>query len=191
MNRPRLLIDVDEVLVNFADPAVKVLSDIFGCPWTFDQMLPGAWDMFAGLSPEQKARVAEVLEDPAWYNALEPYPGAQNAVERLREFSDIYVVTAAITWAPDRIWWLKKHFGFEKDHLIFTKAKHVVAGDFFLDDHPGHVLRWQQEYPKGHGMLWTSPNNRHLKEYGHIRVYDWDTVLNRVRNWYLGVPSLV
>jgi len=181
--KPIFLIDVDEVLVDFAGPAVKVLSDILGEPWTFDCMLPGAWDMFAGLSPEQKARVAEVIEDPIWYNSLEPYPGAQEAIDRLREVSDVYVVTSAMSWAADRIGWLKYHFGFDKDHLVFTKAKHLVGGEFFLDDHPGQVQRWQQNHPMGHGMLWSSVNNQHLKEYGHIRVHGWNTVLDRVRGW--------
>jgi 5'(3')-deoxyribonucleotidase len=181
---PRFLIDVDEVLANFAEPAVEVLSNILGEPWTFDAMLPGAWDMFAGLSPEQKARVAEIIEDPAWYTSLEPYPGARDAIDRLRELSDVYVVTSAMSWAPERIGWLKHYFGFDKEHLVFTKAKHLVRGDFFLDDHPGQVQRWQQEYPMGHGMLWTSVNNKHLKQYGHIRVYNWDTVVSRVRDWH-------
>lgn len=183
MTKPRFLIDVDEVLADFAGPAVGVLTEVLGRPWSFEEMRPGQWDMFAGLSPDQFERVWEVVGGVGWQLRLLPYPDTQEAVECLKQHCEVYVVTSAISWADLRLRWLDRYFSIDSDHVVFTRAKYVVRGDFFLDDHPGHVRSWQKHHPRGVGMLWTSPNNRHLEGTQDIRVHGWDVVIDKVRKW--------
>lgn len=184
MTRPRFLIDVDDVLADFAHPAADLLSEVLGKPWTFDDMEPGKWDMFGSLSPEDYQKVHQRISDPEWYGSLLPSPGSQDFIKKLRGMADTYVLTSAMSWADVRIGWLHYHFEFDKQHLVFTKAKHIVAGDFFLDDHPEYVHRWQRHNPEGKSMLWSASNNAHLVEGNEaVRVTSWDVVLEKVEDW--------
>lgn len=181
---PVFLTDADDVLVDFVFPAAELLSEVLGRKWTLDDMTPGEWDMFAGLNEEQLKQVQETLNDYGWVWSLEPNVHTQEAVEKLRGQTNLFVLTAAIGWAPVRTEWLAKHYEFDKDHLVFTKAKYLVRGDFFLDDNPTNVRMWQKHNPQGVGMLWTAPNNIHLIEGNEdIRVYGWPDVYQRVEEW--------
>lgn len=181
MTKPVFLIDVDDVLADFAHPAAELLSDTLGRQWTFADMVPGEWDMFVGLTESQRKKVDKAINDYGWLWTLKPYPGSQQAMQQIGELADIYIVTSAMSWAPVRIEWLRKHFGIDKEHQVYTKAKHLVRGDFFLDDNPTYVRQWQEHNPDGDSMLWTAPNNIHLDE-PNIRVHDWPDVINRVRD---------
>lgn len=182
----RFLIDADEVLANFADPACKVISEVLGRPWSLADRPAGMWDMFGGLSKEEYVEVFGVMSTEGWCLALEPYPGTQEAVKRIRELCDeVFVVTSPHPgpyWAFERTVWLRRHFGFESYEVIHAARKYVCSGDFFLDDHPDHVQGWQEQHPEGQAMLWTSEHNRQLKGYDDIRVNSWGEVIERVEH---------
>jgi 5'(3')-deoxyribonucleotidase len=184
---PRVLIDTDDVTADFVTPVSEILSNVLGRPWSCKtDMQPGEWDMFWEITEGQKHAIFQTISDPAWHeDVLKPFPEAQEALPRLREVADVFNVTSAMSWAPVREWWLKEHLGYDKDHMVFTKAKHIVSGDFFIDDNPALVQRWQRHNPYGVGMLWSGPNNAHLTGYDDIRVYGWDEVIERVSNWIL------
>ena len=182
----RFLIDADEVLANFAEPAAQVISEVLGRPWTLENDRPkDTFDMFGDLSEDEYQAVFAAMHVEGWCYAIKPYPRAQAAVLRLRELCDeFFVVTAPQLgrhWVFERTLWLDKHFGFEPHEVISATAKYVCGGDFFLDDNPDHVENWQKRWPKGHAMLWTSDHNCHLKGYDHLRVNSWEEVIERVK----------
>jgi len=182
----RFLIDADEVLANFAEPAAKVISKVLGRPWTLENDRPkDTFDMFGDLEHEVYVAVFEAMHVEGWCMDLDPYPGAQEAVQRIKELCDeVFVVTSPQLgrhWVYERTLWLNRYFGFKHDEVISAVAKYVCGGDFFLDDNPGHVESWQKRWPEGHAMLWTSDHNRHLKGYDHLRVNSWDTVFERIQ----------
>ena len=57
-------------------------------------------------------------------------------------------------WIPERIEWLREHFGFGRKRIVFTEAKHVVLGDHFVDDHDRHVDAWRAAHPTGTAHRW-------------------------------------
>ncbi len=182
--QPVFLTDVDEVLADFVTPVIKLISEILGRPWSLSERAPGKWGMFEGLAEEQTRKARESLNDYEWVWSLKPKSGTQEAIKELRKISNVYVVTSGMSWAPVRIKWLRKHYEFDKDHLIFTKAKHLVKGDFFIDDSPDYVRKWQRCNPQGQGMMWCAPNNTRLVEENRdIVVPDWETIIKRVREW--------
>jgi len=184
LEKPRVLIDTDDVTADFATPASELLSDVLGRPWSCKtDMKPGEWDMFWELTEKQKLQVFKAIGKPAWQGALKPFPEAKKALPRLREISDVYNVTSAMSWAPIREDWLKYHLGYDKEHMVFVKSKHVVAGDFLVDDNPTLIQRWQKHNPYGKGLLWTAINNAHLTGFDDIRVHSWDEVIEKVAAW--------
>ena len=184
--KPRFLIDADEVLANFVDPAAEIVSRVLGQPWTIDDAPKDTWDMFSGLPEEVMREVDAAVDSPGWCLGLEPYPGTQDLVTNLRKLCEVFVVTsprlAAPEWVFERNDWLRLHFGFDSSHVIHTSAKHVCVGAFFLDDNPDHVKKWQEQpyNAKGLGMLWTTKHNKRLQGHDDLRVRSKDEVLSLV-----------
>lgn len=185
MVRPITLVDVDDVLADFATPAIDLMCEVLERPWTLDEAVPGEWDIFKVLDVEQRAKIQARINDAEWLWQLKPTEGGPEFIEELRGLSEVFVLTSAIDSASVRVPWLREHYGFDTDHLIFTRAKHMVMGDFFLDDHPGNIHRWKEHHFEGHSMLWTAKNNIHLVHGNeNVRVFGWADVIDRVRNWH-------
>ena len=180
--RKRLLIDVDEVLVDFQTPALGALERLTGRKLRPDDY--EVWDMFSLFSDEEKKLVFAEVEKPGFCRSLEPKPGAIEAVKALREMVDVFAVTSHFTsptWVHERDAQLTEEFGFKRREVVHTSAKFLVDGEFFLDDNPAHVTAWSEEHPKGVAMLWHIPNTRKLGM-DDIRMKTWEQVLERVKS---------
>jgi 5'(3')-deoxyribonucleotidase len=178
--KPRFLVDVDEVLVDFQTPAFAHLERLFGRKVTSDDYT--VWDMFALMSEDEKTAIFAEVAKPGYCRALEPKPGAVEAIKTLRRMVDVYAVTSHFpgpTWVHERDAQLKEDFGFSGKDIIHTSAKFLVRGDYFLDDNPTHVNAWAAEHPTGIAMLWHIPNTRRLG-FDDLRVRTWDEVIARV-----------
>lgn len=182
------LIDVDEVLADFAGPASQILSSLLGRPWTFDDAPLDDWDMFGALDPTTKEGICAAMNAPGFASSLAPVSGAQDFIRELRKHCNVYALTAphhtSPWWVLERNIWLGDNFGFDKRHIVHTEAKYLCRGDFFLDDHPGHVNRWSVRHP-GEGLWWATKHNARLLR-GPLalpldrRVTTWEEVLARV-----------
>jgi len=181
---PDFLIDVDEVLADFVTPALVIVSEVVGRPWGLEDATSDQWDMFAVLSPEEKAAVFLRMNEKGFCAGLQPTPGSQDFVRELRKYRNVYPVTAphhdSLYWITERNQWLGEHFGIDRKHVIHTNSKHICQGQEFLDDNPDHVRRWQGSHPNGRGMLWSTSHNQRLKGHEDIRVYAWEEVLRQV-----------
>lgn len=178
--RPRILLDVDDVLVDFETPAEKLVSDLLGREWTLAEG-PQEWDLFQALSKQQFKLAMQLIHVPGWSNCLLPFTKAQTAVSILQEIGDVYAVTAAIPWASDRCGYLDHHFGIDKNHQVYTKAKYLVSGDFFVEDNPSNLQQWLAENRQGKGIFWNTRNNQRVEGYDKLRVSSWEEVIEMVR----------
>ena len=89
---------------------------------------------------EYENRLDEV---PGIFALMEPMPGAIDAVRRLAEKYDVYILSTApwknpSAWA-DKVAWVTKYFDdvFHK-RLILSHHKDFVKGDYLIDDRPKH-----------------------------------------------------
>lgn len=182
IRRPVLLVDTDEVLGDFQTPALKVMEKVTGIRRGPDDFK--TWDIFDGLSDEQRRSVFEELQKPGFCSSLKPTPGSIDAVAELRNIVDLHIVTSpffgAHTWVHERYEWLRDLFGFTYDDVTHTRAKHYVYGDGLLDDRPANVVRWAEYHPGGDAMLWHIPNTEGLP-YDHLRVRSWEEVIERAK----------
>ena len=116
-----LYIDMDNVLVNFQSGIDK-------------------------LNEKTKAEYAGHLDDvPGIFALMDPMPGAVEAVCRLAEKYDLYILSTApwnnpTAWC-DKLNWVKKHFGDDKDSLFYKRLilshhKNLCKGDYLIDDRP-------------------------------------------------------
>lgn len=120
-NKKTLFFDMDNVLVDFQSGIDKLEE-------TTKQAYEGHIDDVPGI-----------------FALMDPMPGAVEAVQKLRERYDPYILSTAPWNNPtawiDKLNWVKKHFGggegdvFYK-RLILSHHKDLVHGDYLIDDRP-------------------------------------------------------
>ncbi len=84
-------------------------------------------------------------EVPGIFARMEPMPGAVNALARLSERYDVYILSTAPWRNPtacnDKLHWIHQHFGKEEDsclykRLILSHHKNLNRGEILIDDRP-------------------------------------------------------
>ena len=119
MEKKRVYIDMDNVLVDFQSGLDKIPEDI---------------------KQKYYKRADEI---PGIFALMEPKAGALKAVERLNDKFDLYILSTAPWLNPsawsDKLLWVQKYFGEGEDNpfykrLIISHNKHLNDGDFLIDD---------------------------------------------------------
>lgn len=123
------------------------------------------WDLFALFRSDRVARITRAhCGTEAFWESLEPVPGAKEGVARLREDGhEVVVVTSP--WEACRGWEyirrgaLARHFQVGARDVVVTDRKELVTGDAFLDDKPEHVRAWMKRHPQGTARLFAMHHN--------------------------------
>jgi 5'(3')-deoxyribonucleotidase len=144
MTKKRLFFDMDGVLVDFQSGISKLSED---------------------TRREYEGRLDEV---PGIFSLMDPMPGAIEAVHRLQEYYDVYILSTA-PWknpiaASDKVAWVTKYLDdvFHK-RMVITHCKNLCKGDYLIDDR---------------GKNGTSEFEGEWIHFGSERFPDWESVLN-------------
>lgn len=182
MTRKRFLVDVDEVLADFATPFFKTAHEVTGKLYTEEDFTD--WDLFAALdSDEERKAVFKAMQAPGYCSNFAVLPGALEAIRELQKIVEVTPVTRPFpspTWKHDRDVWLWEHFGFKDTEIANIAQKFLVGGDAFLDDSPENVVLWQAEHPDGVAMLQHNFSTRTQTQYDYLRVHTWEEVIQKV-----------
>ena len=144
----RLFFDMDNVLVDFQSGIDKLEES---------------------TKKEYEGRLDEV---PGIFGLMDPMPGAIEAVHKLAEEYDVFILSTAPWKNPsawsDKVMWVTKNFDdvFHK-RMIITHRKDLVEGDYLIDDR---------------GKNGTSEFKGEWIQFGSESVPDWDTVVNYLIN---------
>ena len=148
MKKPIIYIDMDGVLVDFTSALTKVPPEML--------------EKFAG----------EYDNIPGVFALMNPMPGALEAVDKLKEKYDLYILSSSPWENPtalgDKLAWVKKYFGGEGSDnvffrkVIFSSVKNLSRGDILIDDRtangagefPGRLIRFgSSEFPNWQSVL--------------------------------------
>ena len=101
-------------------------------------------------------------------------PGAIEAIKKLQEKYEVYVVSAAMEFPSSLIEkrnWLQTHFPFiDWRNIILCGNKHIINTDYMIDDHPKNLDPF-----KGQTLLFEAFHN--IKVKNHSRAKNWNDVL--------------
>ena len=148
MSKPILFFDMDNVLVDFQSGIDR-------------------------LDEATKQAYEGNLDDvPGIFALMDPMPGAIEAVHKLAEKYDVYILSTAPWKNPtalnDKLAWVKKHFGAEEGsvfykRVIFSHHKDLCHGDYLIDDRPnkcgagnfsGELLHFDPKNPEARFHSW-------------------------------------
>ena len=144
MSKKRLYFDMDGVIVDF-DSALKLQS-------------------------EETLKKYEGREDeiPGLFGQMQPMQGAIEAIRKLNEIYDCYILSTAPWGNPsawsDKVIWITRYLDdvFHKK-MVITHCKHLCKGDILIDDRDKHGVRdFEGEWI----------------HFGSERFPDWDSVLD-------------
>ena len=144
MNKKRLYFDMDGVIVDF-DSALKLQSE--------------------ETLKEYEGREDEI---PGLFGQMQPMPGALEAVRKLNERYDCYILSTAPWGNPsawsDKVIWITRYLDdvFHKK-MVITHCMHLCKGDILIDVRDKHGVRdFEGEWI----------------HFGSERFPDWDSVLD-------------
>lgn len=180
MSRPVVLLDVDGVCAQFSPAVVEEINRILGTSHRPEHVRQ--WDIYTSLDvpPEVTAEVDRHISSPFFCFNLEPYEGAREAVDQIREFADVVAVTTpwdSATWMRERELWLVEKLGFRRQDVVFTHRKWEQYGDVLIDDKVSTIERWVEQWG-GEGVIFSQPWNwddekRLLDASGYLTTGMW------------------
>ncbi len=178
----RVLLDCDGVLADFVEGFLGLVEDYTGRKYKHEDITEFHIEKALGLS-EEDARAIFDMVGRGFAAYLRPLPGAVEAVKRLREIAEVYIVTSpwnsCNTWMSERERWLRVHLDIPHSHVLHGSAKHLVCGDFLVDDKTENCITWQGHHPRSKAVLWKAPWNAN-DEWGGHHMNDWDQLIELV-----------
>lgn len=153
--KKRLFFDMDNVLVDFQSGLDRIDEE--------------TKKQYRAKGPDDKDRLDEIL---GLFGKMDPMPGAIEAVHKLAEVYDVFILTTAPWKNPsawsDKVLWVTKYFDdvFHK-RMVITHRKDLIEGDYLIDDR---------------GKNGTSEFNGEWIQFGSERFPDWNAILEYLLN---------
>jgi 5'(3')-deoxyribonucleotidase len=160
----RIIVDLDEVIVNFIDPLLLRHYKNTGEKLTRDDITD--WQ----LEPEL---IKIFMEEEGFFLPLSPFLGAIPALKFLSKEHRIIIATShsgVPRIAMEKMAWIKVYLPWLAKDAIITENKSNIRGDMIIDDSVRNLQHFL-----GVTVVMDRPYNRHYD--ADERVYDWDDIL--------------
>ena len=173
--RKSIAIDMDGVIADVEAQAIIWYERKFGEKILRESFVGRAE---ADLFPE-KGLIREFVFTEGFFLTLPVMPGAIEAVKKLQDNFEVYIVSAAMEFPlslTEKLAWLNKHFPFITwQNIIFCGDKSIINTDCMIDDHIKNL-----DYFKGKTLMFNAFHNT-LHNH-HARYYNWEEILKFFKN---------
>lgn len=163
--RPRIALDMDEVIADLFTKFLDMYEQEFGKPLSREEYWGKKIHHLPGVS-----QLRRHIFTKGFFRDLEVMPHSQKVVQELQEDYDVFITTAAMEFRnslEDKYDWLKEHFPFiSQRNFVFCGDKSIIRADYMIDDHPKNLENF-----KGKGLLFNTSHN--TDETRFTRVRDW------------------
>lgn len=176
----RVLLDVDGVVADFLQHTISHVGE-FAPEGGIESVT--SWEILNHFPLPGRALAQKSWVEKGFCAGIPLYPGSLEGVSTVAKKAEIVWVTAPMQdspyWGHERTLWLKRHFGAPHESVVLAHNKAHVWGDFLVDDRIENILSWCEAHPRGVGLLWDRPYNRHWNPGGvrFQRVSSWEQVL--------------
>lgn len=116
----------------------------------------------------------DIFTTPGFWENIPIFEDAARVMAELVEVHDVYILTKP--WIhyqrceEEKKEWIKKHLPFfNLENVIFTGHKHLLKGDFFIDDAPDYM-----EINHTPVIAFAYPYNKEYET--HFRAYSWKDI---------------
>jgi len=166
--RPRIAIDMDEVIADTLGHVLEAYNRAFGETLTRESL--GGRSLEEVIPAERGAAVAALVLAPGFFRDIPVVAESQRVVRALCARYEVFIASAAMEVPgsfADKFEWLDEHFpSIPPSHRIFCGDKGVLDVDYLIDDSPRHFARF-----RGTPILFAAPHNR--AESRFLRVSSW------------------
>lgn len=161
----KILVDLDETVVNLLDPWLERYNNTYDDDLTRDEIT--SWDAHTFTKPECGTKFYNLIETPGFFRHLKPYPGAVEALHTLSARHDVYIATAGPggdTGAQDKINWCGDYLGIDRRKVFIGHHKEMVKADVFIDDSPRNIKKYRAAWPEAAIMAMAQPYNKEVDD---------------------------
>jgi len=155
--RPRLAVDMDEVIADAFSAQLAWYCATHNYRWTADMLEDHHFSDLA--DPAHTAMMENMLHEGQFFRTLPVMTGAQQALRHLQSRYDIFITTAAMEYPAScaaKFAWLQEHFPFISPlNIVFCGDKSILAADYLVDDNVRHFRNFS-----GQGILFSAPHNK-------------------------------
>lgn len=183
-----IFVDMDNTLNKLWVPFTDHLSLIFNQDMRIgrDQLyVYGITDNFPNIIPQAQGNQIrnDIFTTPGFWENIPIYEDAARVMAELVDVYDVYILTQP--WihydkcVHEKYEWIKNHLPFfDLSKVIFTANKHLIVGDYFIDDAPNHL----EEITHGEKIAYAYPYNKECK--ADHRVYSWKDIGKFFNVWH-------
>lgn len=174
-----ILLDMDEVIVNFLEPCLEKTGR--------KREEITSWDLMC--VPEVHADFYN-RRHATFYRNMSPMEGAIPGARELSKFAQVLIVSAVPYSLPNayneniltaKAHWIDDHMPFiGSNNLIATMRKEWVMGDILVDDKPANIEAWQATGRIG--IIYDQPWNQKVD--ADYRAQNWSDVVTYCREIY-------
>lgn len=138
----KILVDMDGIAVDLLPVWLREYNASYGDNLRVDQITQ--WETHKFVKPECGKHVYTILNRPGFFDYLPPIPGAVEAIKTLAQVHDVRFAThpPGADAARGKIEWIKRHFGWNQDHVFLCKDKSWIGADWLIDDCPYTIEKW-------------------------------------------------
>ena len=170
----KIAIDMDEVLADPIHKFIQLYNRDHQVP--LDLIIKPGTEIFQNVPEDVNDKWFEYINEKGFFRDLPVIDGAVEAVKKLQEKYEVYVVSAAMEFKnslEDKFDWLNEHFPFISWKNIIFCGEKIVNVDVMIDDRIKNFIDF-----KGRPLLFTSPHNVLITDYE--RVDNWQQVLDKL-----------
>ena len=170
----KIAIDMDEVLADPIHKFIQLYNRDHGVP--LDLKIDAGNEIYHHVPEHINHKWFDYINEKGFFRDLPLIDGAVEAVKKLQEQHEVYIVSAAMEFPnslEDKYHWLAEHFPFISWKNIIFCGEKIVNTDVMIDDRAKNFIDF-----KGRTLLFSSPHNLLLTQYE--RVDNWQQVLEKL-----------
>lgn len=178
MNRPRILIDMDDCINGFMQYLLDVYNERTGLKIKASEIKD--WNLEAYIGSYGMS----IFREEGFFENIPEKGSSTKTLKKLIESGDydVYIITACNSnqELEEKYHWFDKYLPeFNKDRIIKCKEKEIIHGDVLIDD---NIQNLQKCSPYMRCILFDMPHNKQCNDFPRIK--NLKEIIPMLKEWF-------